>query len=215
MTIVRRTDAQGILFDGCFAAALRCAHLRIVAAAGLCVVSACAGPFRGARFSEGGQTPSSAAVVHIYHIANYPTAVDTGAYNSVIANNWFTAFLTERVYVDGNSKGVLTYADHHFWFGRVRRCEYVSVTLPPGSHEFRADYDPPFHDSSGPIAATATRIDLEAGQTYWVRIYSQQDTNTTLWHSLTGFRKLGHTVGVVDRDTGLPNIADCTLSRTP
>jgi len=214
MTTVRGTDTQEILFDRHFAAAFRCARLRVVVAAGLCAVSACAGPFRGARFSEASLTPpDGAAVVHVYHIANYLT-VEPATGNSA-GNNFWTGLLTERLYIDGKNRGVLNFwAGHGLLYIFIRACEYVSVTLPPGSHEFRADYDPPFRDSSGPIAATATRMDLEGGQTYWVRIYSQA-MQTTFWKSLIGSRKLGHTVEVVDRDTGLRDITDCRLSRTP
>jgi hypothetical protein len=178
---------------------LECARLRIVAAAGLCAVSACAPlPFRGARFSEASLPPSdAAAVVHVFHIGNYYTPLGP---------------LTERLYIDGKNGGVLNYyqSQELLLLLHVRACEYVSVTLPPGSHEFRADYDPPLDG----IAATATSMDLEAGQTYWVRIYSQAPP-TTGWRSQFEIPKVGHTVEVVDRDTGLRDIADCRRSRTP
>jgi hypothetical protein len=218
MMIVRRTDAQRILFDARLGAALHCARLGIVAAAGLCAVSACAGPFRGARFSEASLTPSdAAAVVHVYHIANYETVDYVNIMNTPYSDltNHYLPWLTERLYVDGKNRGLLAYYGKIGFWGPIRYCEYVSVTLPPGNHEFGADYDPPFRVWSGlsrvPIAATATRMDLEAGQTYWVRIYTQKTPARTL----LGSPKTGHTVEVVDRDTGLRDIAQCTLSHTP
>src|SRR5262249_31727777 len=219
MAIVRRTDAQRILFDWRFEATLRCASLRIVAATGLCVVSACAPlPFRGARFSEASLAPTdAAAMVHVYHRANYLTWT-TAIYQVVDSKaNTYSGMLTERLYVDGKNSGLLTYYAANGLFRLYRLCEYISVTLPPGSHEFPADYDPPFHVWSGlsrvPIAAAATRVDLEAGQTYWIRISSEE--TYTLVRQLTGIRKLGHTVEAVDRETGLRDIADCTLTQTP
>ena len=219
MTIVRRTDTQRILLDERFEATLRYTRLRIVAAATLCAVSACAPvSFRGARFSEPSLTSSdAAAVVYVYHVASYLTCTTPGLLAcGELAGNDYSGLLIERLYVDGKDTGVLTYyADQPPFVGFRHRCEYISVTLPPGSHEFRADYDPAFYVWSGlsrvPIAATATRIDLEAGQTYWVRIYSRKTPARTL----LGSPKPEHTVEVVDRDTGLREITDCTLRQTP
>jgi hypothetical protein len=214
MTTARRTHARRILVRAFGEGALRGARLCLVAVACLCGLWACARqPFRGPRFSETNQNPSdAAAMVYIYNVASYPTSEYLGVYpwdiQNGTANNWLTAWLTERVYVDGNSKGVLTYCDFNFAF-RIRRCEYMSAMLTPGSHEFRADYDPPF---SPKVEAAATRTDLEAGHTYWIRTYSQR-------RALRGWPaplyEPAHTVEVVDRDTAVREIADCTVSQRP
>jgi hypothetical protein len=182
MTTARRRHARRILGRAVGEAALRGARLRLVAVACLCGLWACARqPSRGPRFSETNQNPSdAAAIVYIYNVASYPTSeyigLPTWGIQNGTANNWFSGWLTERVYVDGNSKGMLTYFDFHFAV-RIRRCEYMSVMLPPGSHEFRSDYDPPF---SPKVEAAATRTDLEAGHTYWVRTHwgVDQDAET-------------------------------------